>query len=520
LGAGTSILRLSAFLAAMMLVTGCGSDASGPATGPQQHHACVAPAVGLPQPAERSSRLEITPGRLTFAGDPQPISSHPRLRATDATLERREQEQYEPIRVPVAGSILRPARNPASQPTVVGCAFPGDPVPVRRLPPPGPTTPPDARGGVGLRVADRPMRPAIRVPIRLAREPQLELGEPRGTSPEHERETELAVEAETGPDSEPVDGEASDSSTDIAPGALAAVEGKARQRLSTAFSLARRGAIYSARAELIGALRMIAQALDAQQRTNDHSRALAAGLQALREVDDFLPQRAQMAADVDLAHIVSGHRTLVLKDADLDRLTSLEAAQRYYTFAQQQFVAAGGGAPSTSLALFGLGKLQNGSPASGSDDETSSRAQAMVFYQAALMVDGRNFLAANELGVLLARFEHWEDARRVLQFGLSVDSQPALWRNLATVHRHLGEHELARLAQLEAGRAERRLGNGSPQGGLDDGNGFLRWVSPQVLSRSLGGDTAVTQPSTEPSMPNVPARQGISAWLPWSAEKR
>jgi hypothetical protein len=265
---------------------------------------------------------------------------------------------------------------------------------------------------------------------------------------------------------------------------------------------------------------MIAQALDAQQRTNDHSRALAAGLQALREVDDFLPRRAQTVADVDLAHIVSGHRTLILKDADLDRLTPLEAAQRYYTFAQQQFATAGGGAPSTSLALFGLGKLQDGFPKSGSDEETSFRARAMVFYQAALMVDGRNFLAANELGVLLARFGHWKDARHVLLFGLSVDSQPALWRNLATVHRQLGEHELARLAQLEAGRAERRLGSGSSKEGLDDGDGFLRWVSPQVLSRSMGGDSAVTQPATEPAAPSAPARQGISAWLPWPAEAR
>jgi hypothetical protein len=144
----------------------------------------------------------------------------------------------------------------------------------------------------------------------------------------------------------------------------------------------------------------------------------------------------------------------------------------------------------------------------------------MVFYQAALMVDGRNFLAANELGVLLARFGHWEDARHVLQFGLSADSQPALWRNLATVHRHLGEHELARLAQVEAGRAERRLGTGSSRRGLDDGDGFLRWVSPQVLSQSMGGDSAVTQPSSEPTVPSAPARQGVSAWLPWSAETR
>ena len=49
------------------------------------------------------------------------------------------------------------------------------------------------------------------------------------------------------------------------------------------FELAGRGAYFSTRAEFIMALRLMAQALDAEYQTTIHSRALAAGLTALKE---------------------------------------------------------------------------------------------------------------------------------------------------------------------------------------------------------------------------------------------
>jgi tetratricopeptide (TPR) repeat protein len=302
--------------------------------------------------------------------------------------------------------------------------------------------------------------------------------------------------------------------------ALRAVATGAEQRINAAFSLAQRGAVYSARTEFIGAVRMISEALDAQSATERRSQALAQAMRALQEVEDFAPRGWQAAGEIDLAHVVSGHRTPVLKETDLTSFTPLLASQRYYTFAQEQFAAAVKPVPAGSHALYGLGKLQAAMPSSGSDAQTLATARAMVFYQAALLVDSRNFMAANELGVLLARMGQWQDAREVLRHGVAVGPRPELWRNLSRVHQALGESFLAECARHEAVRAERQPQRPAWPAHLGNGGGFVRWVSPQELGRSSGGDTAVPQSSPPAPAPPPPSPGGISAWLPWSTEKR
>lgn len=283
---------------------------------------------------------------------------------------------------------------------------------------------------------------------------------------------------------------------EIANGALQAVAAKAEQRARGAFVLAGRGAVYSARAELVDTLRMVAEALDAQSAMTQRSDALAAGLNALKEVDDFTPRGGQPERRVDLRHVISGHRTDVLKDADHESLTSLLAAQAYYTYAQEKLAVAGGRLPAASLALFGLGKLQMAQPARGADPETSTIAKAMVFQQAALLVESRNFLAANELGVLLARVGQWNDARRVLRHGVATFPQAELWKNLATVHGQLGEMQLAQLAHREAERAAMQTRGWQASHELDNGGGFVRWVTPQRFAQSVGQDTAIPRSPT------------------------
>ncbi len=287
----------------------------------------------------------------------------------------------------------------------------------------------------------------------------------------------------------------------VAAGALQAVADEAEQRVRNAFVLAGRGAVYAARAELVATLRMVSQALDAQAASTGRSKALAAGLLALNEADDFTPADGQFGSHVDLRHVISGHRTAVLKDAVLkdaetESLTSLLAAQQYYTFAQEQLAIAGGRLPAASLALFGLGKLQTAQSAQGSDANTSAIAKAMVFQQAALLVESRNFLAANELGVLLARVGQWSDARQVLRRGVTMHPQAELWKNLATVHQRLGETHLAHLAQREAERATMQTGNPQADPRLDDGGGFVRWVSPQRFAQNVGQDTVIPRSPT------------------------
>src|SRR5262249_884659 len=54
------------------------------------------------------------------------------------------------------------------------------------------------------------------------------------------------------------------------------------------FDLAKRGALYSARARFVQALQLIAQAQDAEQETRLYTKALAAGLTAMKESRDFV----------------------------------------------------------------------------------------------------------------------------------------------------------------------------------------------------------------------------------------
>jgi hypothetical protein len=114
--------------------------------------------------------------------------------------------------------------------------------------------------------------------------------------------------------------------------AMQAVAERASELTRHGFSLAKRRAWYSARSEFVQALRLISQALDTQAKQNVHSLALARGLRALEEADDFVPKGSRLEADLNVAAIVLSHETPVLKSA-ANQATPLVAVQRYYTYA-------------------------------------------------------------------------------------------------------------------------------------------------------------------------------------------
>jgi hypothetical protein len=195
---------------------------------------------------------------------------------------------------------------------------------------------------------------------------------------------------------------------------------------------------------------MLSSALDVQEQGARRSQALAAGLRALEEAEAFAPRGSRLEADLDLTTLVASHRTPALKDVDVTSVSPLVAQQRYFTYAQEQLGVAAGHEPAGSMALYGLGKLHTVVAALPTPIIFNAESKAVVFHQAALMTDARNYLASNELGVLLAKNGYLTAARTLLQQSLAGSSQPAVWTNLATVHRCLGETELAALAQREA----------------------------------------------------------------------
>jgi hypothetical protein len=276
--------------------------------------------------------------------------------------------------------------------------------------------------------------------------------------------------------------------------AMGAVSQQADQRIAAGFRLATKGALYSARSEMIQALRLIAQALDAQSRTREHSQRLAEGLRTLKEAADFAPRGARLEGDLDLAAVVATHRTRVLDDR-LDGLTALAARQAYYTHAQEQLAEAVRLAPSASNALYGLGRIHQALADDDPESADLNQPAAMVCHQAALLVEPRNYLAANELGVLLARAGQLEDSRRLFLLSLRSHRQRATWKNLAAVEAMRGDHDLARRAEHEA----QLLAGVSPTSSTSRG---VQWVDPSEFIRQNEAAPASGKPVG--SAPRVP----------------
>jgi len=296
----------------------------------------------------------------------------------------------------------------------------------------------------------------------------------------------------------------------VDPAAMAAVSHRANQLIVKGFSLAPRGAHFSARANFIQSLRIISQALDANQGGQQHTQALARGLRALDEASDFAPKGSKLEADLDVASIVTSHRTVALKDhPQLQNVTPLMALQQYYTFAQQQLSFASGKQPAASRALFGLGKLE--AIIGGKDLEAKRMAgpRSMAYYQAAMMTDPANSDAANELGVLLANYGQWSDARAVLLHSLSKRPTSAGWHNIAVVHDHLQETELASRARYEMKLASQQRGRNP---------GAVQWVSAQEFAKSNPGPRAAA-PRVETPMPGdgktASRPEPAPWWAPW-----
>ncbi|TWT30035.1 hypothetical protein [Blastopirellula retiformator] len=258
--------------------------------------------------------------------------------------------------------------------------------------------------------------------------------------------------------------------------AMAAVRGRAQSLIEHSFLLAQRGAFFSARAELIQALRLLTQTLDTERQTHQYSEALAEGLLALEEASDFVPEGSRLEADINLERLIQSHRTQILKKVDASQLTPLVAAQQYFSHAQDRLAIACGGVPESSAALYGLAKLQPYLKSGSGGDKALIGPRSIALHQSAFLADPNNILAANELGVLLARYGQLSDAKQVFVKGLRSHSLADTWNNLAKVHEMLGENEMASLAREEAKYA-------TAQGGVAPKGNFVRWVSPEAFAQ-------------------------------------
>ena len=298
---------------------------------------------------------------------------------------------------------------------------------------------------------------------------------------------------------------------------MQAVEERANTHIQRGMELGGRGATYSARAEFIQALQIIAAALDVHRQTRAHSEALAAGLRALEEAEDFIVEGSELEAALDLRLIIDSHRTPVLQAADKHDLNAVMAIQTYYTYAQEQLSVAAAQQPAGSAALYALGRLQLLANGKSEPDWASTAPKAVVFYQSALAANPKNALAANEVGVLLARFGRYHDAKNVLLHGAMGSPQPASWHNLAVIHRKLGEVELAQRAEQEAKLATQvreQTTTGPHKIELVPPEEFARGARPSGELRSS------TATNDKPEATATSDKKTAFEWLPWSKSSR
>ena len=280
------------------------------------------------------------------------------------------------------------------------------------------------------------------------------------------------------------------------------------------FELAGRGAYFSARAEFVLALRLLAQGLDAEYRTKAHSRTLAAGWTALAEAEDFIPDASNLEAEIDVPGIIRRHRTPVLQDADCKDLTTLDAVESYLSFAQEQLAFAAGSEVAGSMALYGLGKLHNTLAREETPNVRVARSKALVFCQAALLACPRNYMASNELGITLARAGRFEDARGALEHSVGIYSQPTGWKNLSEVYSRLGQSDAAQRA-LKTAEAMRSAG-ASPRASRPNApSGLVRWVDPNTFAKAAGQTLPPRPPAPPAASPANPPQRQAAGWLPW-----
>jgi hypothetical protein len=308
---------------------------------------------------------------------------------------------------------------------------------------------------------------------------------------------------------------------------------RADEQVRKGFETCGRGALFAGRSELIQALRMIAQNADAIEGGTAHSDALAAGMRAMSEAEDFVVRGSRLESELDMATLVAAHRTPVVRESLAGRsgptsVTPLEAQNRYYTYAQQQLATATAGLPVGGIALYGLGKIHTTLAVADSDARTLEEPQAMTLYQAALLADPGNPLAAHELGVMLARHQRNDEALAMLQHSATIASLPETWKNLAVLHARRGETDLSRRAAEEAKNAQARLSGAKPASHPALARSSVRWLSPDEFARSRtassetitarqdssAGTKSPATPTAEPAKPS-----GILSWLPWSTKQ-
>lgn len=218
------------------------------------------------------------------------------------------------------------------------------------------------------------------------------------------------------------------------------------QHLSNCEALLKRNAFFSARSEAEAAVLHLVRLIDLSQNRYHSEPTWFTALRAMREADDFALSPRLSADDSMLSRIVASHETPVLKDAQMDNLAPMTAAQHYRLFAEQCLVEASQHHPWASDVYYGLGRTFQAQAESGDEHAVALRNQAAIFYRAAIQIAPSNALAANQLGYLMLQLDRPQDAKNALLQSINFSPSAASLQNLTEACRRLGDEATAQWA--------------------------------------------------------------------------
>ena len=230
------------------------------------------------------------------------------------------------------------------------------------------------------------------------------------------------------------------------PAGWQSIEQELRTNLEKCDQLLRRGAVHSARSEVISGLRRLFRSMDAFRGSFTSEPALDLALTAFREEADFHSNYGVSS----VASVVETHTTPALKNRPLEGVSPEVASQHYRGFARYQWVVASAGHRWASDLLYALGKSYEKEAELSPVSSMRLRSQAVICYQAAIQITPTQSEASNQLGYTLIHLDRIEEAYDALKASIESQPNPQAWSNLAEVYRRRGATDSANFAVQQA----------------------------------------------------------------------
>jgi tetratricopeptide (TPR) repeat protein len=225
------------------------------------------------------------------------------------------------------------------------------------------------------------------------------------------------------------------------------IEDDLKSHLSTCDDLLRRGAVLSAREEVLMGMRSLFRSIDLRGGTWTSEPAMDQALAAFAEEADFYRSSNTLGAGQNTERIISGHKTNALKQTQLHLVSPDLAAQHYRAYAKQQWLTAAQGHPWTADLLYAYGKTLEREADQNPNESQMRRSQAVICFQAAMEVNPRNAENANQLGFALLKLDRVDEAQLALNHSIRINPKAETWNNLVEVYRRRGEADQVAYAQ-------------------------------------------------------------------------